>query len=314
MTGHRPEPPPAPKLAHTNLFAIGFLWAWLYWPALVEALDVVDDLGFPVHLAEPARRIIALAPHAAELVSSAGAGDRLVGRVLHSDFPPFVGLLPAVGDATHIDREAVLALDPDLVVAWPTGNRPTDLEWLRGLGIAVYLSDPPNLQAIAENIEEIGRLGGANEISYLNAKEYRARLAALQRQGRRVPPLRVFYELWPQPLMSVDRRHIIGQLLALCGGESLFPELPGGAARIDLEAVIAADPQAIIVAHDGRPGTTDEVNTWHRWSSLSAVRSGTLFSVPADLAHRPGPRILDAAVEICRGLSEAPDARARLLP
>ncbi len=273
-------------------------------PALLLALLGVALLG---NAAEPpARRIVSLAPHGAELVYAAGAGQYLLASVAHSDYPPAARELPRIGDAARLDRERILGLRPDLVIAWPLGNRSQDLDWLQGLGIPIYRSEPQSLEAIADDLQAIGRLAGTETDAEPAAEDLRRRLNQLRARYRRDQPLPVFYQLWPQPLMSVDGRHLISRVLDLCGGRNLFESLPAGAAQVSREAVLAADPQAIVATYEyGEAG--DPLAQWQRWPHLTAVREDRLILLPADLMHRPGPRLLDGAQLLCERLATIPD-------
>ncbi len=273
--------------------------------AVASALDIVDDSGRQVRLEAPAQRLVTLSPHGAELVFAAGAGAKLVGATSFSNYPPAATQVPRIGDAARLDRERLLALKPDLVIAWPSGNRPQDLAWLEKRGIAMYRSDPAELQDIAENIREIGHLAGREDIASAAATQFSNRLAALRQQYFRQTPLRVFYQVWPSPLFTVGSGHIISQVLALCGGRTLFSDLTTPSPTVSREAVLLANPQAIVAAISERGGD-DPFTHWRRWRSIEAVRSERLIPVPADLIHRATPRILEGAELICRGLHTNP--------
>ena len=278
------------------------LLLWLFSLPL-QALEVVDDTGRLVHLDRDARRVITLSPHATELVFAAGAGEKLVAVVAHSDYPAAARRLPSVGDATRLDRERILALRPDLVIAWDSGNREKDLAWLNRAGVAVYRSEPRRLEHIPLDMERIGLLAGTAAAARENAARFRRRLEELRRRYGKTPPVRVFYQLWPRPLMTVGGGHIISEVLRLCGGVNLFSRLPALAARVSREAVILANPQAIIAAAD--PGAPDPLGGWRRWSTVAAVKSGRLYRIEADLIHRQSPRILDGAEQVCEALAQA---------
>ncbi len=270
-----------------------------------SALGMVDDSGRRVQLEAPAQRLVTLSPHGAELVFAAGAGAKLVGTTSFSNYPPAATQVPRIGDAARLDRERLLALEPDLVIAWPSGNRPQDLVWLERRGIAMYRSDPAELQDIAENIREIGHLSGHGDIASAAATQFSNRLAELRRQYFRQTPLRVFYQVWPSPLFTVGNDHIISQVLALCGGRTLFSDLTTPSPTVSREAVLLANPQAIVAAISEQDGD-DPFTYWRRWRSIEAVRMERLIPVPADLIHRPTPRILNGAELICRGLHTNP--------
>lgn len=255
----------------------------------------------------PARRIVTLSPHLAELAYTAGAGDRLAGVVEFSDFPAPVATLPRVGDAFRVDYEAVAAIAPDLVLAWTSGNPPETVERLRGLGYRVVSLEPERLDDIAAHVERIGALAGTSGTADRAAAAFRVRLAALAAGAAGAPPLRVFVQLAAEPWFTVTDRHFLGQGLRLCGGRNVFGELPGLTAIVSLEAIVEAAPQAI-VASDMGAGRTAALAGWSRWRDVPAVRAGALYAVDADLLSRPSVRILDGIAELCGLLA---DARAR---
>lgn len=269
----------------------------------VLALEVTDDTGRSVHLETSAQRILALSPHATELIFAAGAAGKLVGAVAYSDYPAAAKELPRTGDAARLDRERILALRPDLVIAWDSGNQEKDLDWLKRIGIPVYRSEPRRLEQIARNIEHIGLLAGTEKAAEKSAAQFRDRLKDLRLRYGREKPVTVFYQLWPSPLMTVNGDHIISEVLRLCGGRNLFPELPVLAAQISREAVILANPQAIIAGAD--PGAADPLANWRGWPNIDAVKNGHLYRVASDLIHRHTPRILDGAEQICKKLARA---------
>jgi iron complex transport system substrate-binding protein len=290
---------PGTPRKHRTL-AIGCLALALALPARCPGQPVTDDRGQPVTLPQPARRVVTLSPHAAELLFHAGAGDRLVGSTAHSDYPPAARAAPRIGDATRLDREAILALAPDLVIAWPSGNRPGDLDWLQRRGLPLYHSDPPTLAAIADNLRDIGVLTGTGEPAGRAADAFHRDLEQLRRRYRERPVTRVFYQLWPRPPMTLGRNHLLNEVLALCRARNLFDNLAGSTATVSREAVLRADPQAIVAAVSGPE--EDPFAPWRVWPALTAVREGRLLRIPAELLHRPTPALLRGAAALCRGL------------
>jgi iron complex transport system substrate-binding protein len=273
-------------------------------------ISVHDDTGAVVRLSRPAQRIVALAPHLAETLFAAGAGDRLVGTVDFSDYPEAAGKVARVGGYSRIDLEAVVALQPDLIVAWQSGNSPADIAKLRGMGFPVYLSQPDRLADVAGEIERLGRLAGTPETAGALARDYRARLAGLERRYGNEPVVRTFYEIWKQPLSTVGGRQIISSVIRLCGGENVFGQLEAIAPVVSVEAVIAADPEAIVASgmDEARPEWLDD---WRRWPAMTAVARDNLFFVPPDLIQRHTPRLLDGAERLCRSLEIARSKRPK---
>lgn len=254
--------------------------------------------------APPARRIVTLAPHLAELAWAAGAGDRLVGTVAWSDRPEPVRRLPRVGDAFRVDYEAIVALRPDLVLGWPSGNSVAALERLRGLGLRVEALEPGTLDDVGRQIAAIGRLAGTEPVAAVAAAGWAAGLGALRARYRAAPPLRVFYQVSAEPLVTVTGTHFIGQAVALCGGRNVFADLPGLAPVVGREAVVAARPEVIVISAlaDGAAG---DGAAWRRFDTLPAVARGHLPVVDPALLSVPGPRLLDGIAALCAALDAA---------
>lgn len=282
--------------------------AWAALLALVAhaacaAVSVVDDAGHEVTLARPAQRIVSLAPHATEMLYAAGAGHAVVGAVAHSDWPEAARGLPRVGDAAALDLERIAALRPDLVVAWPY-TAPPQLAALRAQKVAVFVSDPRTIEGIADDIDRLGALAGTTAAAGEAARAFRAKLARLKDTHRGGVRLRVFYEVWNEPLYTIGGRHLISQAIAACGGENVFAGLAIAAPSVTVEAVVAAAPDVIVGGADDnrRPPWLDD---WKRWPSIPAVRDGNLFAAAGDLLHRPGPRFVDGVAAMCADFERA---------
>lgn len=270
---------------------------------------VADATGAVIELAAPARRIVSLAPSATELLFAAGAGERVVAVTSPADWPPEAANLPRIGDARALDLERIVALKPDLAVAWPY-VAPAQIERLLILGLPVYRSDPHAPESIAADIERLGVLAGTAGIANSAAARFRSRLAALRERERGSEPIRVFYEIWHQPLYTIGGAHLISAAIALCGGENVFAALTLPAPSVSVEAVLAARPAAIVAGTDGalRPAWLD---AWRQWRDLPAVTRGNLFVVDANLLHRAGPRFIDGAEELCAVIDRARANAAR---
>lgn len=274
------------------------------------AISVVDDAGRTVILQRPAQRIISLSPHATELLFAAGGGERVVAAVDYSDYPPAARRLPRVGDNRSLDLERIAALKPDLLVAWTHGNAERQLQRLRELGVPVFHSEPRTLEQVAASLERLGRLTGSDTVARPAAAKLRQRVERLRARYAKRPPVRIFYQVWDQPLMTLNGRHLVGELIRLCGGDNPFAALPELAPTVGLEAVLASDPEAIITS-TVRGETPRQLLAWKAYPTVAAVRRGNLFTVDADLMDRLGPRIVDGAEQLCRVLDEARARRPR---
>jgi iron complex transport system substrate-binding protein len=261
------------------------------------AVSVRDDSGTEVTLGGPATRIVSLAPHATELLFAAGAGARIVGVIATSDFPPPAKALPRVGDATAFDFERILDDRPDLIVTWPY-TAPAQVAALRARGIAVFTTDPKTIDGIADDLERLGVLVGNEAPAHAAAEAFRARLARIRADHARARRVRVFYQIWNAPLYTIGGGHLITRAVESCGADNVFAALRLPAPLVSIEAVLAAQPDAIIAGADGgaRPPWLDD---WQRFPALPAVVHGNLYAVNADLLHRPGPRFVDGVAELC---------------
>jgi iron complex transport system substrate-binding protein len=267
--------------------------------ALARPAPVTDDRGKVLRLHAPARRIAVLAPHLVELAFDAGAGSALVGAVRGSDHPAEATRLPVIGDAAGLDVERILALRPDLVLGWRSGNRASDIERLERLGLPVFLSEPRRLRDVPETLRRVGTLAGTRLHAERAAQAFEARLARLAVTAA-PSSVSVFVEIWHSPLMTVNGAHLISDVLAACGGRNVFAGMPALAGSVSVESVLAADPEVIIAA---TPPGQDVLAAWRALPRLRAVQAGRLHAVDPDLLTRATPRILDGVERVCRWLA-----------
>jgi iron complex transport system substrate-binding protein len=266
------------------------------WGLAVALLGLVGNAA-----AMPAERIVTLAPHLAELVHAAGAGERLVGTVQWTDYPAAAAALPRIGDAFRLDLEALAELAPDLVLAWQGGNPDHMIEQLKQHGYRVVALAPQRLDDIGEQLLEIGRLAGSTATAQTAATSYRTELEALRDAHTGRPELRVFYQVSWRPLYTVGGRQLISEVIALCGGQNIFEDLGELAPAVSMEAVIARDPQVILTSEVQR----EELAEWRRWPAVTAVANGHLYAVEGDLVVRASPRILEGTRQVCEALDRA---------
>lgn len=274
-------------------------------------LKLVDDAGRSVAVNAPAQRIVSLAPHVTEMLFAAGAGDRLVGVSAFSDYPAAAKKIPLIGGYGKIDIERILALRPDLIIGWKSGNSAADIAGLERLGIPLFLTEPGRLEDIPRLIRRLGELSGTGQVADKAAAGLLRDLAGLRQHytGRR--PVRVFYEIWHDPLITVSRADMINDVIELCGGRNIFASVAGLTPAISTEAVLAADPEVIIsgsMRHAGnKPGAMAE--GWKRYPRLEAVRKNRVFQIDADLIHRATPRTVDGAKQMCERIDQVRSKR-----
>ena len=271
-------------------------------PALHAAsICVVDDAQRDVCLPAPAQRIASLSPGATELVFAAGGGERVVAVVAFSDYPPEARTLPSVGSHSRLDLERLLTLQPDLAIVWGSGDSAEQMAALEDFGVPVFYLEPKNAEGIALAIERLARLSASETVGRQAAERFRQGMAELTEQYRDSEPVTVFYQVWNKPLMTVNDSHLIGQVIRLCGGRNVFAELPRQIPRIDIEAVLSANPQAILAGGMGEENRY-WLTEWQAYPGLQAVQQGNLFFIPPSLVQRPTPRLLEGARLLCESL------------
>ncbi len=272
-------------------------------PAVSE-IAVKDDQGETVRLARAATRIVSLAPGPTEMVYAAGAGDRMVGTVEFSNYPEAARALPLVGNSAVVDVERIAALKPDLVIAWPHGAGQRQAAQLRRLGMRVYMSDPKTLDDIASTLEAFGRLAGTEPQAQAAARLFRSRLKTLREVHAAARPLGVFVQIWRDPLMTVNDRHLIADALRACGARNVFGGIVQLAPTITREAVIAADPEVIVVVAKAADAVA-ALDAWRKWPQLQAVRRERMFAIDPDRLSRLTPRAIDGTTDLCEKLQHA---------
>ena len=265
---------------------------------------VVDDAGQKVALTSPAMRVVSLAPNITEILFFIGAGEQLVGAVEYSDFPPAARDLPVIGSHSRFDVEQILSLQPDLIVGWLSGNAQEDLEGLKRLGLPVFISEPSTVEGIVSLMERLGELTGHQAQSLSQASAFRASINASRETYSTRRPVSVFYQVWEQPIYTLNGDHVISQLISLCGGRNIFSDLKQLAPVVSLESVLARDPEVIVGG--GIFGQMPPwAERWQSWPSVRAVRNRHIYAVDSDHIARMGPRLAEGMEALCVVIDKA---------
>ena len=264
-------------------------------------IAVEDFMDRPVSLKAPAQRIVALAPHIVENLFSAGAGEKIVGVVSYSNFPEGAQSIPEVGSYNAYSLETIVSLKPDLVVMWGSGNGISALEKFERLGIPVFVSEPRLLSDIPKTIRLLAALAGTQETGDVEAKRIESEIEQLVALYSKSEKLSVFYQIWNEPLQTLNGDHLINQVISLCGGENVFSDTKALAPRINIESVLVRNPDVIVASgmSQNRPEWLDE---WYAYPSLNAVKNKALFSINPDHIQRPTARVLLGAKALCEKL------------
>ncbi len=274
----------------------------LLWPHNARAqITVTDDFNRAVTLVAPAQRILSLGPHVTENLFTAGAGDKVVGVVAHSDYPPRARRIKSIGDGyAQINLEAVIALAPDLVAAWQTGHNRESLEKIAALGFPVYYSEPRDFEDIIENIQELALLAGSSARINPPVAKLRAELAQVRARYGAKPVQKVFYQVWNEPLITLNGDHYLSRVLELCGARNVFAGLPIIAPRVSVEAVLQANPDIIIAGGGGSgDGRRPDMSAWKKWRRLAATARGGFVFIDGSVMHRHTARMIMGIRGLC---------------
>ena len=292
---------------------------WLLAMGHAQAEIHVDDAGRRVDFPVPPKRVVTLAPNLTEFVYDVGAGATLVGTMDTSNYPDAAQRVPRIGDYQRLDVERIVSLKPDVVLVWHHGNQGRELEQLDAAGIRLFYLEPRSVDDVAKTLERVGALLGHAAQGNARAAELRRALALLRERYARAAKVRVFFQVWTQPLMTLNDHHLTSDLFALCGATNVFGALAALAPQVSVESVVAADPEAIFTAREfdnaepvwRREAANKSFAMWQPFG-ITAVKRRWLFSVPGDLVTRQGPRAIDGARAVCAALDEV--RRERVAP
>lgn len=249
-----------------------------------------------------AERIVTLAPHLTELTFAAGAGERIVATVDFSDQPAAARNIPRIGDAFRVDLERLLAVAPDAVLVWESGTPGVLIERLESLKLPVVRLATRELADIPQVVRRIGELADTQEIATAAAARFERDLAALRQKYRNRPVVSVFLQVNERPLYTVNQKHIMNEVIELCGGRNIFADLNELAPAVSVEAVIAANPQVILAAVND---ADEALSQWQRWQHIEAVRTRNVYALRSDDISRATTRLISGAREVCRTLDTA---------
>jgi iron complex transport system substrate-binding protein len=268
------------------------------------AVIVPDDTGRTLTLPSTPTRIISLAPGATEMLFAAGAGQRVIATVQYSDEPAAAKQVPRIGDVVAIDMEKLVALRPEVAVVWPGGGNPAQIEEIGRMGIPLYRQQVNTLVDIPVSLRRLGALAGTSAIAEQAARNIEARLATLSHTYERGRHPSVLLQVWNHPVYTVGGTHLMSDALRLCGARNVFGDLRDLGPAVDVEAVVARNPDIIVAA--APPGAGKEwLADWRRFTTLRAVRTGNLIAFEDQRLTRLGPSVVTATEALCKVLASA---------
>ncbi|MBT6114096.1 MAG: cobalamin-binding protein [Porticoccaceae bacterium] len=272
--------------------------------SLAAEISIEDDFGNRLVLQQPAQRIISLAPNITEVLFHIGAGEQIVGADEYSNYPEQAKQILRVNNHAAANYELILSLQPDLVIAWQSGNGDKIINRIRQLGIPVFVIETRSLEDIPNLFTRFGALSGHAENAEQKAESFSRRLSLLREQNSAKSEVRTFYQIWDEPLITLNGAHMVSSVIELCGGRNIFADAILLVPYVNIESIVAADPQ-VIIAGGSKEEKPHWFNSWRKWGQISAVRNQQVYLIGADLMQRHSVRILDGAELMCDYLQRA---------
>ena len=258
---------------------------------------MTDEAGKRVRVPVRPQRIVTLAPNLTEIVYAISAGDRLVGNTTFCDYPEQAKQVAKVGDTLQPNIERIIALRPELILVSTASQLETFTKQLDERGIAVFVTDPHDLEGVFRSIKTVGDLLGQQEQAGKLVNSLHTRAAAIEEAVKSRQPVTVFYQVSPSPLWTAGRRSWVTDLIRRAGGKSVTGEVEGEWMRYSDEAALASRPEAIIMATSG-----EKMEVAAALQKSPAVINKRVYGISGDYLSRPGPRLVEGLEQIARVL------------
>lgn len=258
---------------------------------------LIDDLGKKVVLPEKIERAISLAPSVTETVFAAGAGDRLVGVTTFCNYPDESQKIAKVGDTQTPNLERIIALEPQVVLVTTASQLEGFTKILDGKNIAVFVSDPHDLESVSKNLRTLGSIFGTEEMAERSAESLEKRIRSLSERTRGAKQVRLFVQVSEKPLFTIGKGSFLTSAVQIAGGKSVTADVPQAYPELSLETAAALAPEAILISE-----SSDNRKPNAAFKDSPAVRDGSVFRINADILVRPGPRVAEALELLARSL------------
>lgn len=275
---------------------------------LLAAAASVDDFGRKVTPSHTPPRIVSLAPGATEMLFAAGAGKQVVATSEYSDEPAAARLIPRIGDSNAIDLERLVQTRPDVVVVWPGGNNAAQIGKITSLRMPIYQHRINSLADLPESVRRLGVLAGTQSVANQAAAELETRLGNLRALYAKKKPVRVLLQVWNRPIYTIGGKQLMSDVLQTCGAQNIFSDLPELGPAVELESVLARNPDMIVTSAPS-PAAAEWAQDWKKFGTLRAVRTKNVITFEDMRLSRLGPSVVDAAEALCK---EIDSARERL--
>lgn len=264
-------------------------------------MEVVDQFGNKITLEKQPEKIISLAPSHTEILFSLGLGDKIVGVTSYCDYPEEAKSKEKIGDFSGINIEKVIELNPDLVVQYGQGDEEV-VGKIKEAGIPVVSYEPESVEEVINAIKEIGNITGAVEEAEKVTKAMEEKKNEIADKIKDAEKVKVFYEVWHDPLMAAGPGSFMDQLINLAGGENIAKDAQGEYPQFDVEQLIERNPDVYLTAQDLEEKTVDSIKARPGYDNINAVKNDRIYLLDPNISSRPGPRIVDAFELVAKAL------------
>lgn len=266
-------------------------------PPEVPTREVTDDLGRTIKIPVKINRAISLAPNLTENIFAVGAGDKLVGVTTFCDYPAEAKDIQKIGDTINPNMESIVALKPQIVFVSTASQMEAFTKTLEQNGIAVFVTNPNNLDGILRNIKQLGDIFGTTDTAGKLIQDIQFRLYTIQTRLNGAAPVQVFVQISKEPLFTAGKESFVTEIIEHAGAASVTRELPTAYPRLSKETALALNPEAIVISSGAGNEDPNDV-----FKDSAAVKNGKVFKVKADLITRPSPRIIEGLEQMARDL------------
>ncbi|KPU27083.1 ABC transporter substrate-binding protein [Caloranaerobacter sp. TR13] len=265
----------------------------------IYPLEVEDDFGNKVTIENEPKRIVSLAPSHTEILFAIGLGERVVGVSNYCDYPEEAKNKEKVGDSFNVNVEKIIELSPDLVIQYGQGKEEVNKR-LKEAGIKVLSYEPESIDDVINLIDELGKITNSGRAAKMTIVDMMTKRDFVLSRVAGKKKVKVFYEVWDQPLMAAGPGSFIDELINLAGGENIAKDAQGKYPQFDLEQLIERNPDVYLTAKDREDKTVDSIKARIGYENINAIKNDRVYILDPNIISRPGPRIVDGLELIAR--------------
>jgi iron complex transport system substrate-binding protein len=256
-------------------------------------------------VASPAR-IVSTAPNITEILYALGLGDRIVGVSDFCDYPPEAAKKPKVGGVVNPSIEAIIALDPDLVLVVPSATHENLFRSLRQLGIKMLALPNDTIYDLYTMIRTIGAETATERAAEEMVSRLQSKFKEVSERVSGRPKRRVMFVVGADPLFVAGKGTFINELIEIAGGENIAGDSLMKYPQLGIEDVLSRAPEVILYTslNFELTGKQEEQakKIWSAYSSIPAVKENHIYGLVADHVTLPGPRLVLGIEEMARAI------------